>query len=334
MVTTRIETSVDFQTLFQDTPTPLMVLDRHLCFMAANDCYLAMTGRTSAALIGRFVFDAFPEAEDRVAVIRAAFEQALAGETTSLERNVFAIERADGVVEDVWWDCEQRPVRAGDGAVIGVLQHAKNVSGDVAAERMREAITTEYDHRVRNLLSKVSAIARQSARSTDSLQQFIDDFDPRIMSMARAHQLLVEGSWEWVAVADLVNGELAPYRTPQPDAREGIAVAGPPVLLSSRVARALGMALHELATNAVKHGALSQAGGRLAVTWHVDQATGTLHLCWRESGMSGLEKPRAAGFGSTIIDNILPSEVGGSVNRNFTGQGLVCSITIPVPTKA
>jgi PAS domain S-box-containing protein len=329
-----LDRAIDFPALFKDIPTPLMMLDHRLCFISTNDCYLAMTGRTSDDLIGRFVFDAFPDAADRVAVTKAAFERALAGETTRLARNVFAIEAADGVVTDIWWDCEQRPVRGHDGAIVGVLQHANNVSGEMAAERMRDAITIEYDHRIRNLLSKVSAIARQSARSTHSLQQFIDDFDPRIMSMARAHQLLVEGSGDRIAVASLVESELAPYARSQPGARETIRISGPTVLLSSRIARALGMALHELATNAVKHGALSHPGGRLDVNWREEAATGALQLNWLESGMPGLKPPRTAGFGSTIIDRILPSEVAGTVTRDFTSQGLVCIMEIPVPSRA
>ncbi len=96
------DTRTDFPRLIKDIPTPLMVLDHGLCFIAANDCYLEMTRRTEAALLGNFVFNAFPEAEDRVAVMREAFKGALAGNITSLERYVFAIKGNDGISVDSW----------------------------------------------------------------------------------------------------------------------------------------------------------------------------------------------------------------------------------------
>ena len=333
MGTITADSKINFRRLFKQIPAPLMVLDRALCFVAANDCYLELTNSTREELIGRYVFDAFPEAEDRVAVIRDAFERTLAGENTSLDRNVFAIKGDDGVVEDVWWDCEQRPVLDDDGAIIGMMQQAHNVSREMAAERMRDAISTEYDHRVRNLLSKVSAIARRTARSTDSLQQFIADFDPRIQSMARAHQLLAKGSWDQITLAELISGELAPYLNPESTIQEIIQISGPVVTLSSRVAQALGMALHELATNAAKHGALSHAGGRIDVNWNLNISSGSVDLAWVETGARTIGKPRTSGFGSVIIDRILPSEIGGSVTRDFTEHGLACAISIPVPGK-
>ncbi len=333
MIVDKPGVDIDFQRLFQDIPTPLMILDHDLCFMAANDCYLEMTSRTHGELIGRFVFDAFPESDDRIASIRCAFQRALAGEVTVLERNVFAIRGRDGVVEDSWWYCEQRPVIGDDGAIIGVMQHAHNVSREMAAERMRDAISIEYDHRVRNLLSKVSAIARRTAQSAESTQQFIEDFDPRILSMARAHQLLVEGNWDRIDLGDLISCELAPYSAKKSGVRDSVRIDGPEVMLSSRVAQALGMALHELATNAAKHGALVHDGGHLDVSWTVDSSNGAIAIDWTETNTIPLAMTRRSGFGSIIIDRILPSETGGSVSRDFTTRGLACTIIIPQPDK-
>lgn len=221
-----------------------------------------------------------------------------------------------------------------DGKIVGMMQRAHDVSREVAAERTRDAISIEYDHRVRNLLSKVSAIARRTARSAGSMQQFIADFDPRMNSMARAHQLLAEGTWDRIDLVDLVNAELAPYTTSGSAGQDAIYVNGPAVILSSRIAQALGMALHELATNAAKHGALSRAGGRLDVHWSLDALTGAVDLHWNEANAAMIARPRSSGFGSIIIDRILPSEVGGNVTRDFTPRGLVCNITIPAPDKA
>lgn len=323
---------LDFEGLFATTPTPLMVLDRRLCFIAANDRYLAVLGRQWADLEGRHIFDAFPESPERRAAIEDAFARALVGAETRLEKLQFAIRQPDGSRRELYWTAHHQPVRSTDGTIIGVMQHKMDVTAEVDAERMREAISQEFDHRVRNILTKVSAIARRtahhSARNSDTMQQFLDDFDPRIASMARAHQLLVHGGWERPGLAELVESELQPYA---PDAGTQIVIDGPNLQLSSRVAQALGMALHELATNAVKYGALSRASGRLAIRWTVEDTDG-LALHWRETGVEGIAPPVRSGFGSTIIDRILPAETGGSVVRRFDPDGMACTVTIPLPT--
>jgi len=322
---------LDFDHLFAITSTPLMVLDTSLCFIAANDCYLGITARRREDLMGRFVFDAFPESGERLVSIRDSFERALQGEANSLEKYAFAIERPNGGYQEAWWTCEQQPVRDADGTIVGVMQHTRDVTSEVAAERMRDVISLEYDHRVRNLLAKISAIARRTARSADNLKQFIADFDPRISAMARSHELLVHAGWERLGLAALVASELQPYAS---KSEVQMHFDGPDVVLSSHVAQALGMALHELATNAVKYGALSQPSGRLDISWSVDAIDGALHFVWAETGMSGIPIPQPTGFGSTIIDQILPAETGGSAVRDFTPTGLVCTVEIPVPTKA
>ncbi len=320
--------AVDFEKLFEIVPTPLMILDSRLHFVAANDCYCAVTASRREDLLGRYVFDAFPEIGERLATVRKAFERALAGERNTLDRIVFAIERPHGR-EDSWWDAEQLPLHDAAGRVVGVMQHTRDVTAEVSAERMRAVISAEYDHRVRNILTKISAIARRTARASNSLRSFVDAFDPRIAAMARAHQLLVHGGWERLSLAELIAGELAPYVE-----RVGgqVSTSGPDVTLSSRVAQALGMALHELVTNAVKHGALSQLDGRLAVDWSIG-TSGALQLSWVESGLTGIATPAGAGFGSSIIDHILPAETQGKVERRFLPHGMTCIIAIPAPER-
>jgi two-component sensor histidine kinase len=110
-----------------------------------------------------------------------------------------------------------------------------------------------------------------------------------------------------------------------------VVVDGPDVMLSSRVAQAFGMALHELTTNALKYGAFSQESGRLVVEWRLRPTTGALHFEWRETGLCGLGEPHDPGFGSTIIDRILPVEVAGTVKRRFESTGMTCTIEVPAP---
>lgn len=322
--------SLQFQALFDLTPTPLMVLDRSLCFVAANKCYLGITSSKLEDVLGRYVFEVFPEAPEREAIAASHFRRALAGEETEQDPHPFAIARPEGGYQDVWWTTHHLPVRGEDGSVVAVLQHCRDVTEEVTAKRMRAVISEEYDHRVRNMLAKVSAVARRTANGASDLRQFIADFDPRIAAMARAHELLVNGGWEHLGLSELVTSELQPY-TSRTDAHTSI--SGPNVSLSSHVAQALGMALHELATNAAKHGALSKSGGALDINWSVGVSDGALRLVWTETGVPMTTPPSRKGFGSTIIDRVLPAETGGSVERVFTADGMVCTVDIPVPTR-
>jgi PAS domain S-box-containing protein len=308
-------------------PTPFMVLDKDLCFVAMNSAYLAMTARSKDQLAGVFVFDAFPESGERQEAIRRPFEQALAGQENIVKRNVFAIERPVVGRQDVYWDVHHTPVRDIDGAVVGVLQYALDVSAEIEAERMRDVISQEYDHRVRNMMAKISAIARQTARYNAETSEFLSEFERRIGAMARTHELLINGGWEQLGLRALVDSELEAYAD-----KGQTLVTGENVILSSRVGQALGMALHELAINAAKYGALSQPQGRLKVHWEPGSDQGvTLH--WHETGVATTASEAPSGFGTTIIDRVLPLETGGNVTRTFTNAGLVCTIDIPDPLK-
>jgi PAS domain S-box-containing protein len=317
---------IDFEALFQSMPTPFMVLDRDLRFIAMNNAYLAMTARTQDNLSGVFVFDAFPESGERKDSIRQAFLQALSGQENIVKRNVFAIDRPGIGRQDVYWDVHHTPVRNVDGEVVGVLQYALDVSAEIAAERMRDVISQEYDHRVRNMMAKISAIARQTARYSAETSEFLSEFERRIGAMARTHELLINGGWEQLGLRALVDSELEAYA----DKGQSL-VTGENVILSSRVGQALGMALHELAINAAKYGALSQPSGRLKVHWEHGDHGVTLH--WHETGMSMTALETPSGFGTTIIDRVLPLETGGTVTRDITSTGLICSIVIPDPLK-
>lgn len=320
--------AIDFEALFQSMPTPFMVLDTELRFIAMNAAYLAMTARTKEELNGVFVFDAFPETGERKEAIRLPFEQALAGQENTFKRNAFAIDRPGIGRQDVYWDVHHTPVRDVDGAVIGVLQYAQDVSAEITAERMRDVISQEYDHRVRNMMAKISAIARQTARYSAETSEFLSEFERRIGAMARTHELLLNGGWEELGLRALIDSELEAYAD-----KGQTHVAGQDVILSSRVGQAVGMALHELAINAAKYGALSHADGRLRVRWHQGDDQGiTLH--WHETGLTIADRETSPGFGTTIIDRVLPLETGGSVTREITPTGLTCTIVLPNPHKS
>lgn len=251
-------------------------------------------GQPRDRLIGREVF---PETAERLARFKGAFELALEGEANSVERERYDLPAPDGGRQEVWWNTHQQPVRATDGAVVGVLQHVVDVTAEVRAERMRDVVLRELDHRMKNQLANISAIARRTAKDAEDTDAFLENFDRRLQAMSRTHQMLVDGQWSGLSMADLVISELSPYRDGV-DVR--IVVEGPPVTLSPAEFRALGLALHELATNAAKYGALGDDGVSLLIDW--TEHSDAVRLNWTETGLKPVVPPSRQGFGSIIVD--------------------------------
>ena len=315
---------LDFADVFGRSPSSYMILDANLRYLDANACYCSIVGVDRERLIGRHVFDVFPEEGERLAKFRSAFERAVAGERNSLTRELYNIPGPDGTVREVWWTCHHEPVHDSRGRVCGVLQNANDVTAEVKAEQMRDVVLREIDHRMKNQLATISAIARRTARDAETTDDFLENFDRRLQAMARTHQMLVDGQWGGLSLGDLVISELSPYRDGVDDR---IVVEGPPVTLSPAEAQSLGLALHELATNAAKYGALGDAGVSLSVRW--DSEPDRVRLSWREEGRGDVRPPTRQGFGSVIVDQMLPRQIGATVLRDYHATGLHCDIAIP-----
>lgn len=195
-----------------------------------------------------------------------------------------------------------------------------------AAEERQALMTRELDHRAKNALAVVLAALRLTP--ADDPKAYATAVEGRVAALARALTMLAERGWEGAPLGDLVRGELMPFLG-QDEAAPGprATVAGPPVLVSSLTAQPLSMALHELATNAVKHGALSVASGRLSVSWE-REATGSLCLRWVETDGPTVTPPARRGFGSRVLRGTI-DQLGGRVNREWLPQGLVCHIELP-----
>ncbi len=195
-----------------------------------------------------------------------------------------------------------------------------------ALERER-LLMAELDHRVKNTLANVQALVSHTSRSATSLRDFAEGLDRRIRSMSRAQSLLTESRWEGVSIDALVHEELAAYKTHD----NNIRIVGPSVILEPKSALALSLAIHELATNAAKYGALSVESGRLDIGWKIG-ASGELELAWQESGGPRVLVPERRGFGSTLIERVLAMEIGGRSKLSFEPGGVQCSIRLPRST--
>ncbi len=193
----------------------------------------------------------------------------------------------------------------------------------IAAER-DQLLMAELDHRVKNTLANIEALVMQTSVSADSLSGFVTGLAARIQSMAKAHSLLSQSRWEGVAINDLLMEELDPYIRGHP----AFDIAGPDLVLTSKSALALSLAIHELATNAGKYGALSMPGGRVSIHWD-RTSTGGLELTWAESGGPPVRAPTRRGFGSTLIERALAMETDGTAILRYLPGGVVCDVALP-----
>ena len=277
-----------------------------------NDAVCAMIGRTQTAVaLNRRTFRAMMHRDDRDRTVEAVREQLAANGRYRVELRV--VRPDDGRV--IWVASAGALVAAANGRpqrVIGVIQ---DITARKTEEEERETLVAELDHRVKNVLAAVQSLAAQSARKASSLEGFLKTFAGRLKSMASAHQLLTATRWRGagmhnIAAAEL--GGLAPGQTRW---------SGPDILLTPRGANAMSLALHELATNAVKFGSLSTEVGRVEVTWRRTEDCG-LELQWLESYGPTVVLPTRRGFGSTLLEKVTGRELGGSVRVEYRAEGV------------
>lgn len=189
-------------------------------------------------------------------------------------------------------------------------------------EARQKLLLDELNHRVKNTLASVQSIAVQTLSREAEPQAVKATFVERLMALSSTHNLLVKRSWEGASFADLVRASLAHYGQP-------FRLDGPDLTLSPNTAVSLGMALHELATNALKYGAWSQ-GGEVRIETTIDVVAETIAISWRETGGPQVNPPRQRGFGSRLLEQGIAGELGGEVGLQFETEGLVCAIRAPI----
>jgi len=199
---------------------------------------------------------------------------------------------------------------------------AQDVTDQRAHEEQIHLLVREISHRAQNMLSLVQAIARQTAAREP--EDFIERFTERIQALAANHDLLVQNEWRGVDVEDLVRAQLAHFSDL---VGSRIAVHGSPVLLNAAAAQAIGLALHELATNACKYGALSVNAGCVDVGWRLEGDI--FAISWTESKGPPVSPPKRRGFGSTVVDGMVKRTVNGEVRHDYIPSGVAWNLTCP-----
>jgi two-component sensor histidine kinase len=196
-------------------------------------------------------------------------------------------------------------------------------------EQRQVLLVRELHHRVRNSLAAVQALVGATARTSGTVREFSRSFSARIGALAKTQTLLTEDYWQTAPLREMVLGELCPFSD---FGEPRFVLDGPPVDLSADLAVPVGMVLHELTTNAAKHGALSVPGGHVEVTWDMREARGVrkLHLAWVERGGPAVRKPQRTGFGSTLLQRIFPMQSQAEVEIEFDQAGIRFRMAAPM----
>jgi PAS domain S-box-containing protein len=253
---------------------------------------------------------------------RAAVEEALnsALNTTQPVQTEFRVIRPDGELR--WCVRTMVITRDATGSYPKVCGCTIDITERKKDEERQTLLAREVDHRAKNALAVVQSLVRLT--KADTVSDFVRAVDGRVRALASVHTLLSESRWDGASLKQIVSEEMAPYQTRQ---ASQISFEGPAVLLLPAAAQTFGIALHELATNAAKYGALSVPNGHIRLTWRLD--ADNLILTWDETGGPGSHKPGKKGFGLSVIETSIVGQVKGKVNFEWRPEGLRCEMRMP-----
>ncbi len=310
----------ELRDVFRQALVGIAECDTNGRFISVNDKLCDMTRRTESELVGRSLHELTDgeDVEREAGLFAAALER---GEGYAIEKRI------------VWPDSTRRwmrgtvtPVVDQAGAVRRLAMMCEDITQRHNDDERQRLLMLELNHRVRNNLATIQAIARLTARGNSTKAEYVESLQGRISAMSRIHSLLTRERWQGANLQDIVRDELSTYSR-----LSGVAFDGPGITLGTRHALDLALVIHELATNAVKHGALSNAEGRLAINWHYEVINGAPHLMlrWEESGGPKVTAPAKKGFGIYMIESALAGG-GTKVSLTFPETGAICTIDMPM----
>ncbi len=306
--------------IFSQTLTGIAQVDLTGRFVQVNNRFCEMVGRSAADLLRLRTQDITHP--DDVARNMALFgELAATGKPFVIEKRYV---RPDG--SEVWVNNSVCLLRDRDGKPAYVVAASLDITQQKEAEHHRNLLVAELSHRVKNTLATVISIAQQTFTSTPSTKEALTSFDARIRGLAQTHSLLAEANWSGVSLRRVIEDETAPYLGDD----HNIRLTGPDVVLDPKTAVSLGMAIHELVTNAAKYGALSSKAGVVGLTWRLLEPERWLELDWREIDGPPVWPPTRRGFGRLLLERALTADLRGDVKMDFARDGLHCVIRLPL----
>lgn len=286
-----------------------------------------MFGYTAAEAIGRDRKLLLPDNSDGESSA-TLFERVKAGERVATEG---VRRRKDG--REIPVSISASPMYDGFGRLIAVSVIFRDISEQKRREEHTRFIMRELSHRSKNLLAVIQAMARQTARTSRNLWDFQDRFTSRVRGLAQSHDLLVKRDWRGVPVSDLVRAHIAPFVD---RSEQGLLLSGPTLSLNPSAAQNIGLALHELATNASKHGALTVDTGQIEIRWRLRERDGNRRflMSWEEAGGPKVTVPNRRGFGHTVIEAMIGRTLEGEARIDWRKDGIVWRLDVPATSIA
>ena len=312
-----------FRRMFEQAPGFVAVVggSRHV-FLMANAAYRRLIGERE--LIGKPVADAMPEIVEQgfIDLLDRVREQ---GKVYIGEREPIML-RSEGsdTLSRRYLTFVYQPIFDA-GQVTAIFVQGYDVTDEVQAAEAQKLLINELNHRVKNTLAIVQGLAAQSFRNLEGAGQGLAAFDARLNALAAAHSLLTESNWEAARLESTICSAITATLGSE---AQRVTLAGPSLSLPPQTTVSLAMLVHELSTNALKHGALSNTSGTIDVRWLVSDESGEreLQIDWRESGGPTVEVPTRRGFGTRLIERGLSTEGGARANIDFNPAGLHCTI--------
>ncbi len=227
-----------------------------------------------------------------------------------------------------WYDLRIEPERDADGQITGLICAALDITDRKRWEEHQRVLLLELAHRSKNLLAVVQSLANQTGQGSTSVEEFKRRFFGRLHSLSRAHEILSDQNWRGAGMRELIRSQVLMYVG---EAVDRIRYEGPPVYLRPNAAQHIGLALHELTTNALKYGALKGVHGLVEVSWSFEKQGDQeqLVLTWKETPSTGISPPAVRNFGRILLETVVPASVEGTASLEFSKTGVSYRLSIP-----
>ncbi|HEX2656223.1 MAG TPA: HWE histidine kinase domain-containing protein [Xanthobacteraceae bacterium] len=319
--------TAQFETLLNEAPIGVYLVDADFCIRETNPTARRFFGDIPN-LIGRnfdeVIHIVWPK--DRADELVKIFRRTLETGEPHFDPEVIHKRQDRQIVE--YYESQVHRIPTLDGRY-GVVRYFRDISAQVIARERLKLLIDELNHRVKNTLAAVQSIAVQTLRNATSLAEGRQGVEARLVALSTAHNVLTREHWEGANLCELASGAVFAYSST--DNKSRFDISGPNIKLLPKAVLALSMALHELATNAVKYGALSNETGRIKIHWSITPNHPQMfRFQWIESSGPQVEKPQRRGFGSRLIEQGLAQDISGKVELSFAPEGLICTIEAPI----
>lgn len=319
------DSEVRFRTIFEQANDYILTSDLEQRITSVNPAVQAALGYTEAEVLGKSFAD-FLDPDQFEQTTAMLMRKLTAGGTT---RHTIRVRTRDG--RQLVWEVSSRLIEDGAGKPAGLHAICRDVTEAKRAEAHLRLLIDELNHRVKNTLAIVQGIAQQSFKDGRDSATSRRAFEGRLAALSEAHNLLTREHWGLVSMPQIISDATRPH-----GGAARFTLEGPDLAIMPKTAISLALAIHELATNAVKHGALSHPDGRVSIHWDRVRGEGSarLSLVWEERGGPPVVAPSKRGFGTRMIERGLAAELAGTVTIDFRPEGVVCTVDAPLPEGA